>query len=353
MNRQDIPAIDQEKPYIEAHDEQSAPQGIRQEHPEPVAARPAEQGAGPYIPVPAPRPQQPPVWTGYAPDTPPPWAYQPGHYAPYPPRQPSRWPWVVLTLVLLVLLIGGGIAVLFGVFGFTSYATSSTETRTYTTSSYPTLVLNNDTGSIHVRAAPSGNVISIQATKHGSPWANLNDLQVAYSQNPATNTVTVTVSRVNADTFATAPSVDFDVSVPSAAALQLKTNTGSIDVSGVSGQMALSSNTGSLQVSSGTLRGPTTLITNTGSVTFDGAITGSGAYTFTTDTGSVNVTLPTESTFHVDASTSTGSINTNMLGVVVQHHQMTGTDAHGDVGASPQATITLRTSTGSINLYQR
>ena len=47
----------------------------------------------------------------------------------------------------------------------------------------------------------------------------------------------------------TALSVDFDVTVPSAAALQLKTNTGSIDVSGVSGQMALSSNTGSLQVS--------------------------------------------------------------------------------------------------------
>jgi DUF4097 and DUF4098 domain-containing protein YvlB len=85
-------------------------------------------------------------------------------------------------------------------------------------------------------------------------------------------------------------SVDFDVTVPSAAALQLKTNTGSIDVSGVSGQMTLSSNTGSL--------------------------------------------------------------NTNFPGIVVQRHQVTGADAHGDVGGSPQATITLRTSTGSINLYQ-
>jgi DUF4097 and DUF4098 domain-containing protein YvlB len=78
-----------------------------------------------------------------------------------------------------------------------------------------------------------------------------------------------------------------------------------------------------------------------------------GTYTFTTDTGSVNVTLPAQSVFHVDASTSTGSINTNFPGVIVQHHQVTGADAHGDVGAAPQATLTLSTSTGSINLYQR
>ena len=135
-------------------------------------------------------------------------------------------------------------------------------------------------------------------------------------------------------------------------ALQLKTNMGSIKVSGVSGQMALSRNTGSVEVSGGTVRGDTELITNTGSVTFNGAIEQSGIYTFTTDTGSVNVTLPAESVFHVDASTDTGSINTNFPGVVVQHRQMVGSDAHGDVGSSPQATITLRTSTGSINLYQ-
>lgn len=116
--------------------------------------------------------------------------------------------------------------------------------------------------------------------------------------------------------------------------------------------MALSSNTGSVEVSGGTVRGDTALITNTGSVTFNGAIEQSGIYTFTTDTGSVNVTLPAESVFHVDASTDTGSINTNFPGIVVQHRQVVGSDAHGDVGSSPQATITLRTSTGSINLYQ-
>jgi hypothetical protein len=352
MNTQDIPVKDQDTPFIEEHEGQSAlpENGARQ--PEPVAARPAAPQARSSTPAPSLSPERPPVWTGYPPGAPPPWAWQPGAYTPYPPRRPSHWPWVVLTLILLFVLIGAGLVALFGVFGFTGYATTSTEAQTFTMSTYPTLVLNNDTGSIHVRAAPSGNVISIQATKHGNPWSNLNDIQVNYAQNTATNTVTVNVDRVNATSFFAALSVDFDVTVPSAAALQLKTNTGSIDVSGVSGQLTLSSNTGSLQVSGGTVKGTTALTTNTGSVTFNGAITEGGNYTFTTDTGSVNVTLPAESVFHVDASTDTGSINTNFPGVVVQHREVTGADAHGNVGSSPQATITLGTNTGSINLYQ-
>jgi len=348
MNTQDKPVKDQDTPFIEEHNGHIARQGNVPQQPGLVTARPAEQDARPYTPV----SEQPPVWTRYAPGTPPPWAWQPGVYTPYPPRRSSRWPWVALTLVLLFLLISGGLVALLGIFGFTGYATRSTEARTFTMATYPTLVLNNDTGSIHVRAAPSGNVITVQATKHGNPWSNLNDIQVSYAQNTTTNTVTVNVDRVNTTSFFTALSVDFDVTMPSAAALQLKTNTGSIDVSGVSGQMTLLSNTGSLQVSGGMVKGNTALIANTGSVTFNGAIAESGTYTFTTNTGSVNVTLPAESVFHVDATTATGSINTNFPGVVVQPRQVTGADAHGNVGGSPQATITLGTSTGSINLYQ-
>jgi len=95
------------------------------------------------------------------------------------------------------------------------------------------------------------------------------------------------------------------------------------------------------------------LITNTGSITFNGSIGESGTYQFQTNTGSVNVTLPGGSVFHVDASTDTGSINTTFPGVTVQQHQFVGADVHSDVGNAPQATISLRTNTGTINLYQR
>ena len=68
--------------------------------------------------------------------------------------------------------------------------------------------------------------------------------------------------------------------------------------------------------------------------------------------GSVNVTLPANSVFHVDATTDTGSITSDFPGVTVDHPNFTGAVAHGDVGTSPQAMVTLRTNTGWINLHQ-
>jgi hypothetical protein len=229
---------------------------------------------------------------------------------------------------------------------------SVTETRHFSVSANPTLVLNNDTASIHVHAAGSGSDVTIQAIKHNGPGGNLNDVRVSYTQNTEGNSVTVNVDRLSNFTFFTSTSVEFDVTVPSIATLQLKTNTGSSDVRGVSGQMALTSNTGSVEARDGLVSGTTQLFTNTGSITFTGSIERSGTYRFATNTGSVHATLPSASVFHVDASTNTGSINTNFPAVNVQPHQFTGADAHGDVGNAPQATVSLRTNTGSMSLSQ-
>lgn len=266
-------------------------------------------------------------------------------------RKRSNWPWITLIIVLLFVFVAGGALFVASSLGF-NFAGSSTTTQHYTVSANPTIVLNNDTGTIHVRAGGSGSDVTIQATKHNGWGTNANDVNVTYTQDTASNTVSVNVVRLNNASFFTSASVDFDVTVPGSAALQLKTNTGSIDVSGVSGQMMLTSNTGSVQASGGTLSGNSQLITNTGSVTFTGSISQTGTYQFQTNTGSVNVTLPGASVFHLDASTDTGSINTNFPTVTVQHHQFVGADAQSDVGNAPQATITLRTNTGSINLYQ-
>ncbi len=75
-------------------------------------------------------------------------------------------------------------------------------------------------------------------------------------------------------------------------------------------------------------------------------------FSFLTDTGSVNATLPANSSFHVDASTDTGSINSDFTEVNVQKQDVTGSTAHGDVGSNPGATVTLKTNTGSINLQK-
>jgi len=145
--------------------------------------------------------------------------------------------------------------------------------------------------------------------------------------------------------------VTFDITVPNAIDLSLKSNTGSIDVNGVTGQMSLQSNTGSITAEQDTLTSSSTLSTDTGSVTFNGFIGQSGAYNFSTNTGSVNVTLPPDATFHLDAKTDTGSFNSDFA-VPGADKQGLGSEVHGDVGNSPNTNLTLTTNTGSIHLHQ-
>lgn len=274
-----------------------------------------------------------------------------GPYAsPTSMRRRSNWPWIVLVIVLLAVFVCGGVWFLASSLGNNFGSTSST-TQHFAVSPNPTIVLNNDIGSIHVRAGYSSGDVTIQATKH-IRWGGIaSDVNVAYAQDMTSNTVTINVERPGNVTPFGSSSVDFDLTVPGTAALQLKTSTGSIAITGVSGQLVLTSNTGSVRAD-GTLSGNSQLLTNTGSVTFTGSISQMGTYLFQTNTGSVDVTIPGTSVFHVDASTDTGAINTDFSGVAVEHRQFTGADAHSDVGSAPQATITLRTNTGSINLRQ-
>ena len=329
------------------------------EAPRPTTPLPPEQPVRQAAQQPLPPPYPPYARTPYYPGPGPQPVYRPYYgppYAPYapPPRRRNPWPWIVLAVVLVLVftwIVGltfAGIG-----FNFMGYTNSVTETpRHFTVSATPTVVINNDIGSINVQSGGTGSDVTIQATKHAGAGNNVNDVQVSYDQNSAANTITVNVERTTGFNFFNSPSVDFVVTVPSSAALELKTNTGGLDVSGVSGRMSLRSNTGSVSMRDGVLTASSILQSNTGSITFNGSISQTGSYQFMTNTGSINVTLPASSVFHVDATTDTGSITSDFPGVNVQHPNFTGAVAHSDVGSSPQATVTLTTNTGSIYLHQ-
>ena len=60
------------------------------------------------------------------------------------------------------------------------------------------------------------------------------------------------------------------------------------------------------------------------------------------------MTLPGASTFQMNAATDVGTITTSFA--VSVSHSGAGATAIGEVGAAPQATLTLRTNAGSISL---
>ncbi len=261
-------------------------------------------------------------------------------------RRRSPWLWVIVLLVIMALL-GGGLGLPRGGHHFSKIE----QAHTFSVGALPTIVINDDVGTIHVHTGGTNGNVLVQVTDVNRGLGNNPDNgQVSYNQNSASNTVTVNANSNSG--FFGSNSIDLDVTVPADSNLQVKTDTGEVDVSGITGQMSLSSNTGSIHAVQDSLTGQSILKTDTGSVTFDGTIDPKGSYQFETNTGSVDVTLPGNSSFHVDASTDTGSINSDFPGVSVQHGDITGASAHSDVGNAPGATVTLKTDTGSISLHQ-
>src|SRR5258708_7028939 len=200
---------------------------------------------------------------------------EPGQYGqpwqPYPQKRRQRGPlfWIasclVVFLILLVLL--GGILALIGlaIGKYGSYSKTE-KPPTFVVGAHPTLVVNDDVGTIHVNAG--GNSVIVQATEHNNGfWRNPNDAQVNYSQNGDTVTVNASV-KANLGFFST-DSVDLNITVPSTADLQIKTNTGLIDVSGVNGQMSLRTDTGAIDATNDRLTSSSNLTSNTGEVSFN------------------------------------------------------------------------------------
>jgi len=239
MNDQEIPVEERVQPSSQEHHEDEVAR--KPETPPPEAdASDRYEHVWPTMPPPSiPFTQPPYTWPTYAPGTEQQWRSRGQFAAPYA-RKHSRWPWIVLSLVLLFMLITGGTFFLVSSLGYNS-GSSVTETQRFSVSANPTLILNNDIGTIQVRTGGSGNEVSIQASRHSGLWSNINDIHVNYAQDTGSNTVTVNVNRSANMSFFNSSSVDFAITVPGTAVLQLKTNTGNIDVNGVSGRMELTS----------------------------------------------------------------------------------------------------------------
>jgi hypothetical protein len=177
-------------------------------------------------------------------------------------------------------------------------ATDNNEIRRFSVREHPRIVVNNDFGSIHVRGEGQRNEVIIQETQRN--WILIGEsaspAQIHYEQNNDDNSILVTVERSGWSVT----EIILNITVPWNTDLNLTTKAGSMDVTTLSGQMSLPSNTA----------------------------------------------------FHVDARTDIGSITTNMPGVVVTRLNYMNSEARGDVGNPPRAMVTLRSNLGSIYLQE-
>ncbi len=287
---------------------------------------------------------------------------------PHRPRRSSPWLVILLMLMSMPLLIGGigllifagvafafvtvlllavglGLLVAAGIFFVVSII--RVETRHFSVSANPQIVINNDIGTIHVNASSDANEVTIQTTTWNKRFARA---PVRYEQSEEGDALAAQVDRTSVSNITSSPRVDFDVTAPRNTELKLTTNSGDIWVTGISGQLSLSSNTGSITIRRGVLSGVSRLTTNEGAINFHEETDPCGSYHFVTETGPINVNIPGNAAILLDVSTKAGTIKANAPGVTITHR--TGHKLYGIAGEPPCARLTLRSSTGSINLYE-
>jgi hypothetical protein len=209
------------------------------------------------------------------------------------------------------------------------------------------------TSAIQTRYRQQGNVITVNVSvQNGLPTATWVDFDVAVPRNISTN-VAVAAGTLDASGLGGNLALqDTNGSIGAAnvsGAIALRSTSGSISASHVSGQISASTGNGTITTTSTRLSGYSLVQAQSGTINFHGSLD-PGSHTVVRNTnGTIAVTLPSRSSVLVDARTPHGSINSEFSSVR-EGSGSAGRVADGRVGQGEPARLSLQTMGGSINL---
>ncbi len=254
-------------------------------------------------------------------------------------KRRSPWLWIVLALIIFSLL-GGAFRMnvdhpnRFPDMRMTDHFRHDGNAQQYPVGVQPTIVITDLNGSITVHTGSDDGVVTVQID--GRDQESIPSATV----DRGNDTLKIVVDKSQSEQT-------LDVTVPNEADLVLQTDSGNIGVTGVNGQVNLTSGSGTITLSQVFLARNSSVSTNSGDIRFDGAIGPNGSYQFQSESGSVDVTLPPDTSFHAAVTTNSGSFNSDFPEV---NSQPSGGNIVGDVGDSPRANVMIKTDSGSINL---
>ncbi len=271
-------------------------------------------------------------------------------------RRRSRGLWSLLGVVLLLLLIGAGLLTL----GQSRMVSSDLATRTFAVSGQDALVVDGGAGNVHVHQGQSNQIV-VQGRKQGRGFfTNLNDLQVKYTQDG--NTVTVSVPRSEA--FLDSKWVDLDIAVPTTTDLTVRSGSGDMKIEDVSGKTAIQTGSGDIQLqnvtgeatlSSGSgdmnivqthFNGQSSIKTSSGDVSFDGTFDEAGTYDIESGSGDIK---GSNLAGLVTLRTNSGDVELHRVSLRGSSSLRTGSgDIHFDGSLSADGGYTMETGSGSV-----
>ncbi len=278
---------------------------------------------------------------------------------PHPPRRKGFRAFWLVPIVLLFLI--GGIS--FGLFGpheqfskgfdgprsaqFDKGFSGFDQVRDFKVGATPKLVIHDTTGSVHIHSSGdsrNAHVVTIRTNRSDRGESN------SFAQfDQGSNTITIDTTQQgfggNTDLDITVPGtsdvnvtdVSGDVNIEGVTGnVSAQTTQGRIDANTVSGRVTLSSTNGDVSVENGSLSGQSSLHSVNGNIRYSGSIDSHGSYKFDTLNGSVDVSLPSNTAFHLDANAVSGQVENGF--------------GSNDVGSGVRPSLTVSSANGSIQI---
>jgi hypothetical protein len=264
----------------------------------------------------------------------------------YRQRQLPTWLGAVLGIIfaLLVLALGARASDHRGAFTEEFH-------QTYTLAADGRVELDNINGAVHISTWDQ-NVVKVDAVKSADNKDRMDEARIEVDSSADRISIR-TKYRDHDNTFNwgshnNPPSVEYTLTVPRAARLdEIKLINGSLDITGVTGEVRASCINGKLEAHNLSGRAELSTINGRLDARFD-QLPGSSVELKSVN-GSVELTIPSDSKAEIEASTVSGGIE-NDFGLRVNHHRFVGHDLRGELGSGGPH-IRLEDVNGRIQIH--
>jgi DUF4097 and DUF4098 domain-containing protein YvlB len=210
--------------------------------------------------------------------------------------------------------------------------------------------LDNINGAVHISTWDK-NEVKVDAVKYADAKERLDDARIEVDSGKDHLSIRTKYRdhdlTFNWGSHNNPPGVEYTLTVPRSVRLdEIKLINGSLDVTGVSGEVHASCINGRLEAHNLAGRAELSTINGHLDAKFD-QLSGSSVELKSVN-GSVELTIPSDSKAEIEASTVSGGID-NDFGLRVNHHQFVGHDLRGELGnGGPR--ITLENVNGRIEI---
>jgi Putative adhesin len=220
--------------------------------------------------------------------------------------------------------------------------------QTYAITAEGRVELDNINGAAHI-STWDRNEVKVDAVKYADTKEKLNDLKIEVDASK--EYLSIRTKFQEHDHWGTRNNpggVEYTLTVPRTIRLdEIKLINGSLDVTGVSGEVRASCINGRLEARD--LAGRAKLQTINGRLDVRFAQLSGKDVELNSVNGSVDLTIPSDSNAEVEASTVSGGIN-NDFGLHVNNHRFVGHDMRGELGRGG-AHITVENVNGRIDIH--